>query len=576
MDGFIDFDKAVEAEANLRLKHIENLSSASALIILSAATWLAWPALTAAMNGGSLLSGIGYSIILLAWGVLVQDLAVMDEKSRSKIGAASTIAYLPILVLAGSTLNENISHQIGAGLLVIVSYYLFKTSRNILRGDMGVMRFRAVMGFLGLVLASSLVKSETMYFQSIFIIIGLYLTSKDWFGHDEQRESRKIFDTRLNQIEQRMLELKSTGAAVDQAGSLVVTAREEGHRDPEWGMRLLDDAEEEIERSLSLAGDVEAIRADTLETIETAENIAPIIKRPRKAFEMAEREVELGSLREGESLYRQAKKRATEVVEWWQKAEDAIREGAALIAKSPHAQNNLSELLAESKKKLYAEQPKKAFEYAKVIPDQISASGEASEIAEESLKEANRQLKSADGIVKSSLQERLDRAQKALDSGDHAQAKGLAEGVSREIVAEREAMEDVRRALRQKVHLITQWSGRDDASDWDARLVEIEEQADQKQWTHAATLLDRMTRDLDSEGKASDEVSELLDFIKTEWSSLRNRCDAASIKATDEERRSTEESIGLAIEAHKAGRADEALEALGLADGFMERLRRRV
>jgi hypothetical protein len=576
MDGFIDFDKAVEAEANLRLKHIENLSSASALIILSAATWLAWPALTAAMNGGSLLSGIGYSLILLAWGVLVQDLAVMDEKSRSKIGAASTIAYLPILVLAGSTLNENISHQIGAGLLVIVSYYLFKTSRNILRGDMDVMRFRAVMGFLGLVLASSLVKSETMYFQSIFIIIGLYLTSKDWFGHDEQRESRKKFDTRLNQIEQRMLELKSIGAAVDQAGSLVVTAREEGHRDPEWGMRLLDDAEEDIERSLSLAGDVEAIRADTLATIETAEEIAPIIKRPRKAFEMAEREVELGSLREGESLYRQAKKRATEVVEWWQKAEDAIREGAALIAKSPHAQNNLSELLTESKKKLNAEQPKKAFEYAKVIPDQISASGEASEIAEASLKEANRQLKSADGIVKSSLQERLDRAQKALDSGDHAQAKGLAEGVSREIVAEREAMEDVRRALRQKVHLITQWSGRDDASDWDARLVEIEEQADQKQWTHAATLLDRMTRDLDSEGKASDEVSELLDFIKTEWSSLRNRCDAASIKPTDEERRSTEEAIGLADEAHKAGRADEALEALGLADGFMERLRRRV
>ncbi|HIL65764.1 MAG: hypothetical protein CXT71_00185 [Methanobacteriota archaeon] len=576
MDGFIDFDKAVEAEANLRLKHIENLSSASALIILSAATWLAWPALTAAMNGGSLLSGIGYSIILLAWGVLVQDLAVMDEKSRSKIGAASTIAYLPILVLAGSTLNENISHQIGAGLLVIVSYYLFKTSRNILRGDMDVMRFRAVMGFLGLVLASSLVKSETMYFQSIFIIIGLYLTSKDWFGHDEQRENRKKFDTRLNQIEQRMLELKSIGAAVDQAGSLVVTAREEGHRDPEWGMRLLDDAEEDIERSLSLAGDVEAIRADTLATIETAEEIAPIIKRPRKAFEMAEREVELGSLREGESLYRQAKKRATEVVEWWQKAEDAIREGAALIAKSPHAQNNLSELLTESKKKLNAEQPKKAFEYAKVIPDQISASGEASEIAEASLKEANRQLKSADGIVKSSLQERLDRAQKALDSGDHAQAKGLAEGVSREIVAEREAMEDVRRALRQKVHLITQWSGRDDASDWDTRLVEIEEQADQKQWTHAATLLDRMTRDLDSEGKASDEVSELLDFIKTEWNSLRNQCDTASIKPTDEERRSTEESIGLAIEAHKAGRADEALEALGLADGFMERLRRRV
>ena len=571
MDGFIDFDKAVEAEASQGLKRIENLSGMSALVILSAATWLAWPAFNAAMNGGSLLSGMGYSLIVLAWGVLVQDLAVMDEKSRSKIGAASTIAYLPILVLAGSALYSPLDQQIGASLLVIVAYFLFKTSRNLLQGGIEVMRFRAVMGFLGCVLAISLVKSETMYIQIIFVLIGIYLCSKDWFGHDGQRAIRKEFDTRLNRIELRMLELKSTGAAVDQAGSLVMTAREEGHRDPEWGMRLLDDAEEDIERSLSLAGDVEAIRSDTLQTIENAEEIAPIIKRPRKAFE-----VNLGSLREGESLYREAKKRATEVVEWWKKAEDAIREAATMIAKSPHPQVSLSELLSEAKKRLNAEQPKKAFEYAKVIPEQISASGEATEIAESSTKEANRQLKSADGIEKPPLQERLDRAQKALDSGEHAQAKGLAEGVIREIIAMREAMEDVRRALRQRVHLITRWSGRDDASDWDARLAEIEENADQKQWTHAAALLDRMTRDLDSESKASDEVSELLEFIQSEWNSLRNRCDSASIKATDEERRSTEESIGLAIEAHKAGRADEALEALGLADGFMERLRRRV
>ena len=67
MDGFIDFDKAVEAEASQGLKRIENLSGMSALVILSAATWLAWPAFNAAMNGGSLLSGMGYSLIVLAW-----------------------------------------------------------------------------------------------------------------------------------------------------------------------------------------------------------------------------------------------------------------------------------------------------------------------------------------------------------------------------------------------------------------------------------------------------------------------------------------------------------------------------
>ena len=41
-------------------------------------------------------------------------------------------------------------------------------------------------------------------------------------------------------------------------------------------------------------------------------------------------------------------------------------------------------------------------------------------------------------------------------------------------------------------------------------------------------------------------------------------------------RKSTEEAVSLAAEAHKAFRIDEALESLGLADGFMEKLRRRV
>ena len=57
---------------------------------------------------------------------------------------------------------------------------------------------------------------------------------------------------------------------------------------------------------------------------------------------------------------------------------------------------------------------------------------------------------------------------------------------------------------------------------------------------------------------------------------MRNQCDASGIKIEDEDRKSTEEAIALASEAHKAGRIDEALESLGLADGFMERLRRRV
>lgn len=581
MDGFVDLDEAIKAEAKNRLDRIEKLAGLSAIALLGAAVWLAWPTLKSGMGGQSLSSDLVYAMIIIAWGVFVQDLGIMDKKSLSRIGIISTVGWLPLAVVALSFLEGNVSEIGGMIILLGISFALFSTSRQVLKGDVAVIKFRALMGGLGFILSASLLTTTNFdnnpaYLQLVLVGGGLILVCLDWFGKDDQRGLRKKFDTRLNLNEQRILILKSDGAAVDQAASLIMTAREEGHRDPEWGMRLLDEAEEDIERSLSLAGDVDEIKADSLKSVEAAEAIAPIAKRPRKAWDMGQREVELGSLREGEALFRQAKMRANEIIEWWEKAEEAIREGAALLAASNHSQDGLEEILADAKKKLNAEKPKKAYEFAIVIPDQLTATGEAMVAAEESVKEAAKQLKSADGINKKLLEERLENAESELEHGNPSQAKGLADGIVREINAEREAMDDVRRALRQKVHLISRWSDREDAVDWDSRLEEIESSADELEWTHAAALLERLTKDLDAEGKASDEASELLEYVKEEWGILRNQCDASGIKIDDEDRKSAEEAIAIATEAHKAGRIDESLESLGLADGFMERLRRRV
>ena len=581
MDGFVDLEEAIKAESKSRLDKVEKLAGLSALVLLSAAVWLAWPTLKSGIAGNSLNSDLMYALIIIAWGVFVQDLGIMDKKSRSRIGIIATVAWLPMAVVALSNFEGDISELIGMSILLIVSYALFATSREILQGDVAVMKFRSVMGVLGFVLSASLLTTVSFddtsaYLQTGICAVALSLILSDWFGNDDQRGLRKQFDARLNKLEERILILRSQGAAVDQAASLIMTAREEGHREPDWGMRLLNEAEEDIERSLSLAGDVDEIKSDSLNSVEKAEEIAPIAKRPRKAWEMGQREVELGSLREGEALFRQAKQRANEIIEWWEKAEEAIREGAALLAASQHSQENLEEILADAKKKLNAEKPKKAYEFAMVIPDQIAASGDAMVAAEAAVAEAAKQLKGADGINKSLLEERLESAEDALEQGNSSQAKGLADGIVREINAEREAMDDVRRALRQKVHLVSRWSDREDAKNWDDRLAEIESCADDLEWTHAATLLERLTKDLDAEGKASDEANELLEYVLDEWNILRNQCDASGIKIDDDDRKSAEEAIALASEAHQAGRIDEALESLGLADGFMEKLRRRV
>ena len=581
MDGFVDLDEAVQSEMKSRLDRIEKLAGISAITLLGTAVWLAWPTMKSGVGGESFTIDIVYAMIIIAWGIFVQDLGVMDKKSRSRIGVISAIAWLPLAVVSLSYLEGDNSELIGMTIMIIVSCALFATSRDILRGDIAVLKFRSVMGLLGFILSVSLMTTSNFqdyssFAQAGFCAFGLFLVFSDWFGKDDQRGLRRKFNSRLNLMEERILVLRSEGSAVDQAASLIMTAREEGHREPEWGMRLLDEADEDIERALSLADDVDEIRNDSLRAVETAEQIAPIAKRPRKAWDMGQREVELGSLREGEALFRQAKRRASEIIQWWEKAEQAIREGAALLSSTKHVNENLEDILADAKKKLMSEKPKKAYEFAMVIPDQLIASGEAMDAAEIAIREAARQLKSADGINKQILEQRLDNAETELEQGNSAQAKGLADGIVREINSEREAMDDVRRALRQKVHLISTWSEREDADDWNDRLLEIESFADQKEWSHAATLLERLTIELDAEGKASDEAGELLQYVLDEWKILRNQCDASGIKPTDVERKSVEEAIALAEEAHKAGNIEESLESLGLADNFMEKLRRRV
>ncbi len=586
MDEWVDVETAINAAIKQRLKRIEALTGFSALLILSGAIWLVWPNLSSALRGDSgLFSGLGLPLLILAWGLLVQDVGLSNPRARTRVGASASIAWPVLLIIAAQNVSlESNSTILGVVLISIVSFICFYCSKTILDGGLDVLRFRSVMTAIGSLAAFSLFVGNipepttiAWYCNVGVIVLGFSTTGYIWVAGDDQRGLRKKFQTRLDGFEVRILELKSQGAAVDQASSLVITAREEGHVDPELGMRLLDNAEEDIERSLSLADDVEAVLQDAKLSVESAEEIAPIVKRPRKAYDMGLRELKLGSLREGEMLFRQAKKRAKEIIEWWTQAEKAIGEAERqLDGKTEENFNHLHDMLADAKKKLHAESPKKAFEFAIVIPTQLAAGDDALTHAAEAIKEAERQLKQADGLDITEMQTRLDLANQSLDTGNASQATGLADGVARTIQAERSAMDDVRRAFKQKKKLIKRFEHRDDEKSWHERLVAIEKFADKKQWTHAATLLDRLTSDLDSEGKASDDAQELYDFVNEEWKVLRNQCEAAFIKVDDEDRHACEKSIALAKEELDVGRIEKCLEQLSNADSLMEKLRRRI
>ena len=586
MDAWSDVEGAIQAAIKQRTVRLEKLVAASSMLILIGAIWLVWPTLSAAIKGeGGLLNGLGMPIIILIWGLLVQDIGLTNPSTRTRVGASATIAW-PVLLMIASKELASVSQLtvIGPVFVAIAAAACFLYSKSVLRGGLDVQRFRSLMTGVGFVAAFSVFvgdipePSSTTWFTSVTVLgVTAILTVHIWVSGDEHKGLRRQFRKRLDHLETRILILKTENAAVDQASSLIMTAREEGHVDPELGMKLLDDAEEDIERSLSLAGDVQIVKEDARNCILEAEEIAPTAKKARKSFDMGLREIELGSLREGEMLFRQAKKRAMEVIEWWQKAESAIAEASRLLdGKSGENVNHLHEMLADAKKKLAAESPKKAFEYAFTIPAQLSAGDDALSRAAEAIKEAERQLAQSDGLDITELTTRLDNAATALDAGNASQAVGLADGVVRSIKAERVAMDDTRRALRQKKKLVKQFESRQDSDEWQARLDEIIKAADEKQWTHAATLLDRMTAELDKSGREADEARELLDFVTEEWKILRNQLEAAMIKPDDKERLDCEASVSEAGENLAVGDVDSCLDNLSIADDLMEKLRRRI
>ena len=211
-----------------------------------------------------------------------------------------------------------------------------------------------------------------------------------------------------------------------------------------------------------------------------------------------------------------------------------------------------------------------------VVPIQFQADGDARERAVEVLSDAAKALKAADGFDTSDLEQRLEQAENALEAGDTGQSIGLAEGVIRVIQIEREAMDSVRRALRQRKKITERFNHFDDSKEWMGRFKLVQKAADEREWSHAAMLLERLTIDLDALGNEQDEAQTLLEFVRQEWSVLRNQCNASSIPVTDEDMKQTEAAISIAEERLKGAQVEAALEQLGKADASMERLRRRV
>ena len=569
----------IDIEIAEQKARVTSLALACALATIASAAWYMWPALD---GDAVLFNRLGAVGLLLSASLLLQDLAEPDARARGRLGAVSSLAWPALAVLGVEVMITNGTVQIGHGLMFIVAGACLLQSREFLRGNIDAQRFRGIMTLGGTTIGGALMLSsqfeqEPMVVACAILGLGLISSAIDLFGGDDDRSERKRFGRTLDSLELRILKLQARGVSLDQASSLCRNASEIGYKDPELGFRILEEAEEDIERTLALAEDISEIRDVCAATVAEASEIAPTAKKPQRSMDAGDRERDLGSLREAEMLYRRAKKLALNINEHWNAAEEQIIESSKLIAGLEGSQyQQLHELLIQAKEALAKEDCVLAHEISSTIPDHVSNLGEASEGAEEAYEEAVKIMEESEGLDLKLWNDRLESGAKHLEKGEFSLARGVSDGIVREVRKEREAMSDVQRALRQKKKIKERWKGRLDTEDWEERLKEVTTASKRKSWSHAAALLDRLTSDLDVLDAASGDAEELVNYVQEEWSGLRKKLEAAGIKAIDGERAACEKAVGDAKATFEEGRLQETLSSLGEADALMEKLRRRV
>ena len=275
----MDLEAAIEAEREQRARRAGYVATLTTVVVLTASIWLAWPGLEAVMQGqGAPFAVLGLPALVLLCGTLVHDHASGHAQATGRAAAAAAIAWPSLLFLGLRTSDAGVEERLAAGAtLILIGALLYRTAANAFAGGFRQARYRALLTGAGAVTVASLwfglrtdVGADNDLAGAGITLLACGVALRSWFVEDEQRALRKRFKSRLDALENRLLELKAQGRRVDQATSLVRTAAAEGFSDPEHGMRLLDDAEEDVDRTISLEQDVVAIEADALASVEKA------------------------------------------------------------------------------------------------------------------------------------------------------------------------------------------------------------------------------------------------------------------------------------------------------------------
>ncbi|MBT5661467.1 MAG: hypothetical protein HOI79_05290, partial [Euryarchaeota archaeon] len=209
MVTWADVDSAIESERQRRAKRVDTVTMAAALLILLCAIWLAWPTLSSLFSDkGVALAGFGAPMLLLFWGIILQDLALDDPAARSRIGASTTIAWPVLMVIGALGLEAELNGGLVGSILVMsVGWFCRAQSRTLLRGGFDVLRFRSILTGIGCASATTLLFSQSADYTEIIsfiapliVLLSVVDTVYAWMVGDDQKVLRKAFKKRLDEL----------------------------------------------------------------------------------------------------------------------------------------------------------------------------------------------------------------------------------------------------------------------------------------------------------------------------------------------------------------------------------------
>jgi len=557
-----------------QIKRLENISLFTSLTIILIGAWWLFNSID---SDSSAIIRFGPVIILFISAFLINDLIIFSSREKFRLGTFSNIFWPCILAFVILQIEPPINLFPNI-ILLIIAIFLFYFSHSIFIESIQSRRWRGISSLLGLSISISII-SQSDSFNKFALVIGIQLITiiPDFLFNDDKSEERKEFSLQLKKLELRIIESQNQIFGMQQPNSLLKSAKEVGWKDPDLGLELVKDANNEISRLLYLKQDLLEIKNDAEETISRLEQLKNHPNGPREMFISGENEMNLGSFVEAELLFRKSKEKSIFLEKYWDQASRKIDEAIQLV-KSDNTKftDNLNSLIDSSKEAMRRERPDEAIKILESLSSHLEGVNDIIQEAKRSINEAEIAISSVSENINYDLLDRLEQSKIALEEGDASLAKGLSDSVLRQIKNISEAMNRVQIALKQRIKIQERFPEGKNYEYWEGRLNSIITNANKFDWIEASSLLEKLIKELDELENQSKETFELLEFIQSDWSKLRNRAESNGIGPENEERKSLEKKILYAENLLIEGEIQESLKMIAICDEILESIRRKL